>query len=90
MLLGVSEITPATLSIYPNPADASFEVNLPTELNASTMMLVSTAGTTMTQFKVSSGSNIINTKSLADGVYFCLVKNQNGKVVSTANSLYCI
>jgi len=81
--VGVNDVKPQELSLYPNPADETVEMNIPGALDAQNMVITNISGTTAKQFRISSGNLKVNTKSFATGTYVCFVKNGQGKVVAS-------
>lgn len=75
------EVNPALVKVYPNPANAIVNVNLPTGFNLSSAIIYDTNGNTALTMNGKSENNLtINTSSLANGNYILKLVGENGIV----------
>jgi hypothetical protein len=81
--LGINPIPEIELGIYPNPANQLLQITIPLGINAETIVISSVAGMKANQYNVTSGVFELNTSSLANGIYFTMMKNSEGKVVAS-------
>jgi hypothetical protein len=75
----------ATVSLYPNPAHQSFQLNVPTGLHAASAQLINALGqvvqTRQLNLPVAGGTADFNVSGLAAGVYSLQLKSGNDLVV---------
>jgi len=69
-------------SVYPNPADDVFFVNVTTNSNDVEMSLYNILGESVSTQKLTDGKNQVDVSDLTSGVYFYAIR-KNGKTVET-------
>lgn len=69
---GLMEETHA-VSVYPNPNNGTFIVDIPVLKNTGTLQLADSKGRILGNYKVREGNNRINTSDLAAGTYYLLL-----------------
>jgi hypothetical protein len=70
-----------TIQIFPNPAKAIVNINLPSNTEAATMTLMSLLGKTVNTFTATSNTHQIDLTSLAQGMYVLRIE-ANGETIT--------
>jgi hypothetical protein len=75
--VGLSELTNAGMSIYPNPHSGEFFISVPLSVNG-TFVVTDIAGRTMRNGSFSEGLNRVEMNELANGVYYLSISTERG------------
>ena len=79
--VGINEIRSTQVITFPNPANTQFTFNISNKV-ISTFKMIDVAGNTILSGKASSGNNVIETSSIANGLYILTLYNNNSVVGS--------
>lgn len=72
------------VSVFPNPAKDEVYINIEDNgLKKSTYVIVDMTGKKLEQGKINSNNQLINTASLAPGLYLISIRNNKGSVITT-------
>ncbi|MEO6166537.1 MAG: T9SS type A sorting domain-containing protein [Chitinophagales bacterium] len=83
--VGIPEVKfeEVVLNTYPNPARDRFTIELKNEHVVASVQLFDVLGNRVKQLKVESGSIVLSTSSLADGLYFYQLNDDNNKTITS-------
>lgn len=71
------------VTIYPNPTDGLFYVNVPTAVDGSTVAITTLSGSTLYTAPLTNGLNIINLSGrLIPGIYLVVTNSNNQSITS--------
>lgn len=68
------------LTIYPNPSNGSFKLQIDTEIKEGEIILMNSLGQKVHEQKITKGENEINTNGLAKGLYYYLLLENNEQI----------
>ena len=74
--VGFSDCLPI-LSIFPNPAQNTLWINLPTERSA-TISLITLTGSVVREYSCAGGETQLSLSDLPNGIYLCRIQTQEG------------
>lgn len=77
--VGINEVTNSRILTFPNPANTQYTFNVTNDIISSYKM-IDVAGNTILSGKASAGNNVIETSSIANGLYILNVYNNNSIV----------
>ena len=80
--IGIDEVETETLHVFPNPVDQAFEVTMPAQLKARSVIVSNITGKHYRQYELADENLTINTSSFSEGTYVIYAKDEKGRTVA--------
>lgn len=83
--VNTSQIKPESVKIYPNPASAKFNLNLPISASGYNIVVSNQLGSKVYEFNYSGGETTINSESWPKGIYLISIRSGEISLIQKIN-----